>query len=363
MEDHVAELRQKQKKLTFLLGDKVRRLYKSQAVRFLYTSDGVEDEEDINKLIRLLEYLNDRIRKLEEIYGPAEDADGAEGDEELTQDQQEEYPEAEGQEEDEADAGDDEVQEEPTAQENEQTASNLSEEVPRAQRRDAVDDQQEDSGHFFESVFRTAAFNSDAEKRLCKDNLDKFQKGTEREREVAIGHIAHSADYNTLRKIYAFVMQHESSVIRRAVIRQVCRMPDAHYDELLVRGLQDTDIQVRIAALKGIGTQPSPQHGELLEQSLKDADEHIRGLAVTYLGIYFGKEGALQAYTAMSDPSPYVRKSLIEMLAIVKPEGAMAAIKDLLSDKDVVVVKAAEEALAKLVPEHMRRPRHGKGKK
>lgn len=68
MERHLEELRQKQRKLTFLLGGTIHRLYKAGAVRFLYTSEGVKEEEEVLRLLRFLDYIEERISKLEQIY-------------------------------------------------------------------------------------------------------------------------------------------------------------------------------------------------------------------------------------------------------------------------------------------------------
>lgn len=72
MEQHLQELRQKQRKLTFLLGEKIENLYTSGLLRFLYTSDGVKDEEEVLKLLRLLGYIEERIAKLSHFYGEDE---------------------------------------------------------------------------------------------------------------------------------------------------------------------------------------------------------------------------------------------------------------------------------------------------
>lgn len=339
MEQRVEELRQKQKKLTFALGDKIRRLYKSQGVRFLYTSEGVEDEEGVNKLIRLLDYLDERIEKFEEIYGQADDQADGEVEEagELEQIQEERFSEAE---------------------EEEGAGS-----ITRPQITAALDEGPREKESTLDSICRSARLESDAEERLFKKSLERMQKGTEREREVAVGHIAGITDKDALRKVYAFAMKDASSLVRLAVVRQVARTQDADNDELLLFGLKDTDIQVKIAALKGVGSWVSGRHQDFLGEVLKDGDEHARGLAVTYLGIYYGKDGVKKACAASTDQSPYVRKSLIDMLAIVKPEGALSTIKNLLSDNDKAVVSAAELALAKLMPSKIRREGHGKSKK
>lgn len=93
MEQRLEELRQKQKKLIFLLGEKVEGLYRSGLLRFLYTSEGVKDEEDVLKLLRFLGYIEDRITKIVQICGE-EDALTADG---LAQkaDEEEEAEEAE----------------------------------------------------------------------------------------------------------------------------------------------------------------------------------------------------------------------------------------------------------------------------
>lgn len=67
MDKYLEDLRQKQRKLTFLLGEKVENLYKSGLLRFLYTSDSVKEEEEVLRLLRFIGYLEERITKLTQI--------------------------------------------------------------------------------------------------------------------------------------------------------------------------------------------------------------------------------------------------------------------------------------------------------
>ena len=63
MTTDMEELSRKHRKLVFLLGEVLYKLYRSELVRFLYTSDGVKDEEEVDKIISLLGYLDGRIVK------------------------------------------------------------------------------------------------------------------------------------------------------------------------------------------------------------------------------------------------------------------------------------------------------------
>jgi len=89
MKDKVEELKRKHRKLTFLLGQLIYKLYQSQAIRFLYTSGGIKEEEEVGKMLRLLDYLNERIKKFEEIYyeeeGSEEDREAVHGYQEVSE--------------------------------------------------------------------------------------------------------------------------------------------------------------------------------------------------------------------------------------------------------------------------------------
>jgi len=66
MNNQLAELNRKYRKLTFRLGELIYRSYQEKSIRFLYTSDG-EDEKDINKTLRLLDYMEERIARFSQI--------------------------------------------------------------------------------------------------------------------------------------------------------------------------------------------------------------------------------------------------------------------------------------------------------
>lgn len=74
------ELRQKERKIVFHLGETIYKLYKNENIRFLYTSDGVDQEREVRKVLKLLDYMADRIKTFEEIYLKAEAAAGKERD-------------------------------------------------------------------------------------------------------------------------------------------------------------------------------------------------------------------------------------------------------------------------------------------
>jgi hypothetical protein len=72
VKDQLEGLKIKHRKVTLLLGEAIYRLYKLKTIRFLYTSDGIEDEREVKKILNLLDYMVDRIKKFEEIYSKAE---------------------------------------------------------------------------------------------------------------------------------------------------------------------------------------------------------------------------------------------------------------------------------------------------
>ncbi|MBF0521939.1 MAG: hypothetical protein HQL24_02665 [Candidatus Omnitrophica bacterium] len=65
MKKQLDDLQLKKKKLLFLLGEAMSSLYKAQKLRVLYTSDAVDSEAEVLKLLRLMEHLQDKIKKLE----------------------------------------------------------------------------------------------------------------------------------------------------------------------------------------------------------------------------------------------------------------------------------------------------------
>lgn len=62
------DLKRKNRKVTFYLGDLIYKLYVSQSLRFFYTSEGLEQEKEVKRILRLLDYIRERIEKLEYVY-------------------------------------------------------------------------------------------------------------------------------------------------------------------------------------------------------------------------------------------------------------------------------------------------------
>lgn len=368
MDHRVEELLEKQKKLTFVLGETLYRLYRSQAVRFLYTSDSVEEEEGVRKLVRLLEYLEDRIRKFEEIYGKEDEEEmtDEESEAERSLPEREESAEEEPAEEEESAEEEKEMPEEGETSKEEAPGE---EEAPLTESTAAEAAQLESAAalaaqeEIIKNICQMASFASDAEKRLFEKSIARLQKGSEREREVSIGQIANVADKAALRKVYEIAMRDESSRVRLAVMKNIFRMNDNKNEALFRLGLEDADPAVRMAAIKAVAGRVNNAHHSLLKELLSDGDPRVRGLAVTYLGIYYGKDGAKEANALSADESPYVRKSLLEMLSIVRPDGVMTTIKNLLSDTDEEVKKAAEDALGKFMTGKKKEKSHDKRKK
>ncbi|MBF0571449.1 MAG: HEAT repeat domain-containing protein [Candidatus Omnitrophica bacterium] len=373
MDQHLQELKSKQRKLIFLFGEAVYKLYKSKEISFGFASEDRPKEQEIEKITRLLDYLDERITKIEELED--EDEEESEDDtavyqeEDEIEDEVEDELEAESAVEDEKeDEG--EIQQEAVVEDEielEET-STVESEVNKA-----VEEESSASSPFVEERIRpddtltrlleTASFNCDADRRLFEKNINQLSMGTQREREVAIGQIAHITPKDILHQVYEFAMKDESSLVRLAVIKNVSRMKQGEAEGFFDLGMNDADAKVRTAAVKGLGSHVSDRNRKILDGLLSDSDEHIRGLAVTYLGIYYGKEGVKKAITAWEDTNPYVRISLLEMLSIVKPEGALTVVKNLLSDKEQDVKKAAEKALEKLMPERKRNKNYGKRKR
>ncbi|MBF0569705.1 MAG: HEAT repeat domain-containing protein [Candidatus Omnitrophica bacterium] len=395
MEQQLQELKLKQQKLIFLFGEAVYQLCRSRDVRLLYTSKGKEKEQSVEKLEKLLDYTGDRIAKIEEICAEDEDIiEEAEAEEEGAVVAEEEEDVADPEE-----AEEEVVVGEAVPAEKEFPAEEFSPvaeiEVPEEELslpvqesvltvvqetetiedevREAVEEEQlvseplarEESGpdDILARFLKTAQFSSDAEKRLFEKNISQLARGSEREREVSIGQIAHTTSKDVLRQVYEFALKDESVPVRLAVVKSMSRVKEGESEGFFELALNDSDIKVRTAAIKGLGGHVSDPHRRILEGLLKDGDSHIRGLAATYLGIYYGKDGVRKAISVATDESPYVRTSLLEMLSIVQPEGALTVVKDLLSDKEEAVRKAAEKALEKLMPERKRSKSNGKRKK
>ncbi|MBF0387274.1 MAG: HEAT repeat domain-containing protein [Candidatus Omnitrophica bacterium] len=418
MDPQLNALEQKQRKLIFIFGEKLFELSRARDVRFRYTFEGEDQRAEIEKLLTLMNYLEDRIESLGD---PADQSVPADADEESDEvadaqgaaeaessDDDEELLVSDASEEDDYD-GDDSGAEEAVAPagvpapvpvveplmvtepevviavpQPVPVAAPVSQEplppapvVPAEEVIVKVDEYEEDqvnrvvaeevalelpgvaekSGSWdgLEEVLRTADFTSEADRRIFENNLKQLRSGDEREREVSIGQISHISSRKALRQAFECLLRDPAVRIRLAVIKSVSRMKDVEMEGFFELGLSDADDKVRIAALKGLGTQVSDKNRAILERLLKDADEHIRGLAVTYLGIYYGKEGVARAVSMKADPSPYVRISIIELVSIVKPDGALTVVKDLLSDAHDDVKKAAEKALAKVMPERKKK--------
>ncbi|MBF0477922.1 MAG: HEAT repeat domain-containing protein [Candidatus Omnitrophica bacterium] len=389
MEQQLEELRLKEKKLIYLLGETMFNLYKSQGVRFLYTSAGEEKEKEVTKLVRLLDYIEDRIVKIEEIYNEEDAEDEAECECECTECESEEMEDSA---EDMAEA----VAVEPDSEiilgeesPKQDDVVALAEKLLRPDKEvelevemitpveavimDTVENistpdlpivqETAESTDVLQNILESAVFVSEADKNLFEKNVKQYKKGTEREREVSINQISHTVSNEELKKVYLFVMKDSSVAVRLAVMKNISRMKENETAGFWELGLHDSDIKVRTTAIKGIGTHVTDAHREVLENLLNDNDPLVRGLAVTYLGMYYGKDGVLKALTAWEDESPYVRTSLIEMMSIVKPEGALLTIKNLLSDTDEGVKKEAEKALKKIMPERKREGTHDKRKR
>lgn len=347
MEQSMEELVQKQKKLTFLLGEKMYQLHKSLAVRFLYTSEGVSEESEVLKLLRLLDYLEDRTQIYQELYGEEEGEESSEEEESL--EEEKEAPEEER----EVEAVEKEMPPEEEIAQMPEPLAGSSGILPAQDNGGGEDD-------LLQTIYKESSFASDTEKKLFEDSIEELKNGTQHERELSISRIGRLADKNAVSKIFKFAIKDKSSAVRLAVVKQVSRSKDEECNGILDLGLYDVDLKVRVAAIKGLASQVSDEHQTLLERLLIDSEQSIRALSVTYLGIYYGRDGVKKALTASTDESPYVRKSLAEMLSIVKPEGSLRAIENMLSDKDEGVKKAAHEALSKLMPAQKKERSHGK---
>ena len=60
------DINSKQKKLFYYLGNLLFELHKDNAVRFLYTTDGAKQEEEVEKVMGLLAYLDERKNYLQQ---------------------------------------------------------------------------------------------------------------------------------------------------------------------------------------------------------------------------------------------------------------------------------------------------------
>ncbi len=399
MEDHLEALRQKQKKLTFLFGELVYGLCRSDDARFR----PIAENKEAKKFLDLLDYLADRIDKIEALYSVELEAEAqAEEDEAAGMAQPEAEPVAEDVPEAEGSFEEAAVEEEAAAAQEAITAEApvevaVPQEEAEAEPLPSVDDvpaedeepqiteavedevnlivaeenpsrsslsrQRSEAADTLAEILETAKFSSSANRRLFEKNIKQLRMGTELEREISVAQIAHITPKAALHRVYEIAMRDESPLVRLTVIKNISRMKEGDAEGFFDLGINDPDPKVRAAAIKGLGSRVCEKHRKLLEGLLKDDDVHVRGLAVTYLGIYYGKDGVKKAMTSWTDDSPYVRASLLEMLSIVKPDGVLTIVKDLLSDPDQEVKKAAEKALEKLMPERTKGKANGKRKK
>lgn len=376
MATDIADLNRKYRKVAFLLGELVHKLHRNETARFLCTTDGIEDEKEMHRLLNLLDYLDERIENL----GDVDDADDQEGGEtEEAEDASSALAAEAGEcvgpskepvlENSDIDAGKDAAElpdeaAEPVKEDYEQEnapveAEKIPEEAAEAVG-PAIEEARETPAADPVTTAQTASddslsgahglkFGSDAEKDLFEENLAGFRDGNERERERCVRAIAHLSSREAIRQVCKAAIKDDSPEVRVAAVRSLAKTIDSGNEDIFKLALKDADNKVKTAAIKAISVLAKEEHIKLLEPLLSDGDPHIRGMVGTCLGIYYGKKGLEMAGELRHDESPYVRKSIVEMLGVVNPRESFGIINEMTGDSESEVKEAARTSLSKCV--------------
>ena len=137
------------------------------------------------------------------------------------------------------------------------------------------------------------------------------------------------------------------SVRRHAIEALVETGPDAAFDILAQRLVNESSPEIRTAAAKGLGRISDQRSIRLLEQALRD-ESAVRCAAVVSLG-KIGDESVIPALLAsLKDAVPEVRYHAVAGLGKLKAEKAVRAIRGMLNDDSDLVRVGAEKALQNL---------------
>jgi hypothetical protein len=325
IKDQLQELRSKQRKLTFVLGELLYGLYKVQHIRFLYTSYGVKREREVEKILKLLNHLTNRMKKFQELYSVESAPEEAKGG-----------------------CLDRRVIATPVRKSNRQPQRPGDESTKTVKDRTAQEEAPE-LALPIEEIICKAKFESDRERELFEQSLKCLSSEDERARERSLRSISHISDKVSLKRAYRLAMSDKSNNVRLRVLKLILYSREKENEELYRIGLNDCDSRVRAAAIKGLSTIAHPDNFSLVASMLKDRDPYIRAITVINLTIYYGQQGVERATELLDDENPHVRKSLVDTLLVVKPKGCLSLIKKMLDDPDAEVKKAATAAYEKCV--------------
>ncbi len=393
-------LKQKQRKLLYHFGETIYELYRAECIDFTFPSGNEALEKETSKLLKLLNYMDERIQKFEqadpreetvpagEASVPEVKAPVAEESAEspavvvhseeapLAEKQTEgvsESPEEEGEELRWEESGSTENDESsstaPIAAESESAPEILSEGSSNASFAEVPEEEtifvpepeafvpetpvpeetpaQGTDALTFQGLLDGVRFKSEIERRVFEDNLGVLQAGDEKDRVRALKNISRLGGKETFKDVCNLAMKDTDPAVRSTAIKLIGRTRDPESAGLFRAGLQDRDAGVRIASVKGLSMLLLKDCVPSIESMLQDPDAHVRGMTVTYLGIYGGAEGIRLASEACKDPDSFVRKSLVDVLAIVRAPGTISVVKQLLDDPDDGVRRSAANALSK----------------
>ena len=408
MQNSLSELKQKQRKLLYHFGETLYNLYRADSIDFVFPAGNAWQEQETSKLLKLLNYMTERVRKFEELASREETVEAVAepvpevqssvaelpvpslGDTVLDEEKKpmdeksESVPEAplgekEGIRWEEAGPAESEGSSSTSRSivEVEQVSETLSGGSLAATLTETLEEKAEEEARLspealveqetsqlaaqfpdeaptqaavsvtFQGLLESVRFKSETEQRLFEENLDVLRNGQEKERVRALKNVSYLVGKTTFKDVCGLVMKDPGPAVRIAALKTLGRTRDPESLDLYRTGLQDEDAGVRIACVKGLSMLLLKDCVPVIEPMGKDPDARVRGMTVTYLGIYGGPQGVQLASEAWKDEDAYVRKSLVDMLAIVRAPGTFSVIKQLLDDTDEGVRRSAANALNK----------------
>jgi hypothetical protein len=400
LDNFLEDLKQKQRKLIFHFGEMIYGSLKSERIELAFPGEHSSEEKETVKLLKLLRYMEERIRKFERTAAGREETDAKEtrsgaceisvenplteqakdavsaacpGRADVPCEKCEECPPAEAAcvapvaeevaPQTEPAAGEALPEIKPDAErtpveefqtvEPQTQSHTASDEAPQPVTATPVLDEMAGvknsppAADPFGDILTAAALGSETERRVFEETVDVLRFGDEKDRERAVKSVSHFGGKETFLAICRVMMKDPAAPVRTAVIKAIARIRDAGVAEIYQQGLDDEDAGVRIAAVKGLSMALPKDSVSSIIPLLRDPDAHVRGMAVTCLGIYGGEAGAQAVFELRGDPDAYVRKSLVDVFGIVRAPGMLPTIKMMVDDENEVVRKAVESALSK----------------
>lgn len=329
MDRRIEEMRQKQKKLTLLLGEKVYRLYKSQGVRLLYTSEGVYEEEEVRKLVRLLDYLDERIQKFEELYGDDEAAG-------------EECPE-------ECESAETEIEEEPVNAAEEKAEEEVSEEEIAEATEEKVEEKvekvlEEKAGEGTEEVIEEEIEEDEQkeveEEKVCEEKIEIKEVFKEAEAPKAEEVKIEEPTTTPAEEVNEQPAKEVETVSVEAKVAQETAVSAVYSGDW--RDALDNIFQTAV-----FSTEADRRIYDNSQKHLRNGSERERELAINQLAHISDKRALHKIYEfAMKHDSGAVRSAVIKQITRAKEVADEGLLKLGLSDADRKVRTAAIKALA-----------------